>query len=163
MLVHVIDAWETYPEDVFPRLWLPLSGAMKDGVVVLPSYADEEINCGLLKPWLKEYGRVTGVTQELIWRHMKTLGEVPEYSEFFAKVTARPYADLWIVSRALELSDADDGPVQIVTHERWQRGEWFVSGRKKQTEPRLPAVADRFDVSCSTFAGMLRLAGWTFQ
>lgn len=148
----ILNAFNLYPESVFPSLWDDFTNCLQNGTLLIHSRVKDEVLVGgdekaqwlqgilpsiaLIQTDEKEVDSYREVTKWV--RHLRT----PKYEvEAARRFLATKNADPWLIA------GAHSRELGIVTNEK--------SNPNKTTVVKMPDVAAAFSVPCVTFLSFL--------
>ena len=143
----LIEAYHSYPMEIFPSLWHELERLIKIDRLKMPEPVfDEEVKDEEIKEWcenkqLKSYIRVT--IDQIDQNKVQAL--IPKLVN---PKTGASGGDPWVVALAQDLPNS-----VVVTQEK-------PSGNKGR--PKIPNVCKDLEIECTNLIGLMEKENWVF-
>lgn len=144
----LIEAYHSYPFDIFPSLWSKLEELIKnDRLKMFELVFDNEVKDEEIKEWCKEkeldsYIRVT--TDQVDQNKAQKLMPILVNPD-----TGESGGDPWVIALAQDLLNGI-----VVTQEKLSRNK---------DKPKIPNVCRDLDIECIDILGLMRKEKWIFN
>jgi len=140
---------DSYPEDVFPRLWEDMEGLVNDGLLIAPSEVYRELG--------RKY---EGDVQKWTRKHREMFVDLDE--EQIKEVKAIQHTFPNLVDPNKTMPDADPFLIALARC----RGGWVVvtleTVSKNIFKPKIPNVCEYFGVKYINLLGLFRECNWKY-
>ena len=143
----LIEAYHSYPFDIFPTLWEKLEALIKEDRLKMFEYVyDNEVKDEELLDWceennLKPYLRAT--IDQVDQKKAQALSPLLVNPD-----TGESGGDPWVIALAQELPNG-----VVVTQEKASRNKDY---------PKIPNVCGDLEIECIDLIGLFRKEDWTF-
>jgi len=152
-----IEMKESYPKDIFPKLWENIEKLCKNGRLIAPDEVKKEIEKGDddLKRWIKRKNikKMFIESDESQFKHVK---KILKDHNFLAKPEKDgPNADPWLIALAIEKMNEQQ--------ENLFKDEYIVvTEESKVRNDRIPYVCKAYNIECINLIEFFRSEGWKF-
>jgi len=149
-----IEMKESYPKDIFPKLWENIEKLCKEGRLIAPVEVKKEIEQGDddLKRWIRSKN-IKKIFMKPDNSQVELVKEILKQYGFLAKPEkSGPNADPWLIALAISKAKANlfSNKYIVVTEE------------SKTRTDRIPAVCRNYNIECINLIELFRREGWKF-
>jgi len=152
-----IEMKESYPKDIFPKLWEKIEKLCKEGRLIAPLEVKEEIEQGDddLKRWIRSKN-IKKIFIKPDKSQVNLVTEILKLHGFLAKPgKPGPNADPWLIALAKAKSNE--------AHANLFPNKYIVVTEESKTRTeRIPAVCKNYNIECINLIELFRREGWKF-
>ena len=152
-----IEMKESYPKDIFPKLWENIEKLCKEGRLIAPFEVKNEIEQGddELKRWVRSKN-IRKIFIKPDKSQVKLVTEILKHYDFLAKPgKPGPNADPWVIALAIEKNNEAQANL---FHNKYI----VVTEESKTRTDRIPAVCRNYNIECINLIELFRKEGWKF-